>query len=251
MAKEKTKPKKKQGSSLSSKIVKGIWITFIAIVICLPIFIYSVSINLFNLYGEQPSLKSLENPKEELSSELYSADNVLLGKYFRENRSPVDYDQLSPNLVNALIAVEDYRFEKHSGIDFRGLMRAIFFYLMPGGYAGGGSTLSQQLAKNLFETRSERYEGALHTIPKLGKFVDKVKEWIVAVKLERSYTKKEILQMYLNTVPYGSNAHGIKVAAKPTLIRPLIVSIYNRLPYWQEWFRLLPGTTLYSIRKAL
>lgn len=213
MAKTKTKPKK-EGRKFSSKIVKGIWIAFVAALILLPLFIFSVSINLFNLYGEQPSLKSLENPKEELSSELYSADNVLLGKYFRENRSPVDYEDLSPNLINALIAVEDYRFERHSGIDLRGLARAVVFYLTPGAYAGGGSTLTQQLAKNLYQTRSERYEGLLHNIPGLGKFIDKVKEWIVAVKLEKSYTKKEILQMYLNTVPYGSNAHGIKVAAE-------------------------------------
>lgn len=210
-----TKPKtKKNNSKLVCNIIKGIWIAFIAVLVFLPLFIFSVSINLFNLYGEQPSLRSLENPKEELSSELYSADNVLLGKYYRENRSPVSYEELSPNLINALIAVEDYRFENHSGIDLRGLSRAIVFYLLPGSYAGGGSTLSQQLAKNLFDTRSERYEGALHGIPGLGKFIDKVKEWIVAVKLERSYTKKEILQMYLNTVPYGSNAHGIKVAAQ-------------------------------------
>lgn len=213
MAKAKTKPKPK-GNSISTKIIKAIWIAFAAIVVFLPIFIFSVSINLFNLYGELPSLKSLENPKEELSSELYSADNKLLGKYFRENRSPVSYEELSPNLVNALIAVEDYRFEEHSGIDLRGLSRAIVFYLLPGSYAGGGSTLSQQLAKNLYETRSDRYEGGLHKIPGVGKFIDKVKEWIVAVQLERSYTKKEILQMYLNTVPYGSNAHGIKVAAQ-------------------------------------
>src|SRR5690606_29760556 len=121
-------------------------------------------------------------PKEELSSELYSADNVLLGKYYRgENRTAVEYEQLSPYLINALIAVEDCRFEKHSGIDRRGLTRAVVFYLLPGSYAGGGSTLSQQLAKNLIETRSEKYEGALHKLPGIGKFVDKVKEWIVAV----------------------------------------------------------------------
>ncbi len=214
MAKAKTKPKQKSNSNISAKIVKAIWIAFAAVVILLPIFIFTVSINLFNLYGDLPPLKSLENPKEELSSELYSADNVLLGKYFRENRSPVSYEELSPNLINALIAVEDYRFERHSGIDLRGLSRAVVFYLLPGQYAGGGSTLSQQLAKNLYETRSERYEGGLHKIPGVGKFIDKVKEWIVAVQLERSYTKKEILQMYLNTVPYGSNAHGIKVAAQ-------------------------------------
>src|SRR5690606_39758502 len=112
-----TKPKtKKNSGKLTSNIIKGIWIAFVAMLVFMPLFIFSVSINLFNLYGEQPSLRSLENPEEELSSELYSADNVLLGKYYRENRTPVSYEELSPNIINALIAVEDYRFENHSGI---------------------------------------------------------------------------------------------------------------------------------------
>src|SRR5690606_3680247 len=119
-----------------------------------------------------------------------------------------------PYLINALIAIEDYRFENHSGIDLRSFTRAVVFYILPGSYAGGGSTLSQQVAKNLYQTRTERFEGLLHNIPGVGIFIDKLKEVIIAVKLETSYTKKEILQMYLNTVPYGSNAHGIKVAAQ-------------------------------------
>src|SRR5690606_13514979 len=114
MAQVKTKSKKGD-SKISSKIIKGIWIAFISFVIFLPIFIFSVSINLFNLYGEQPSLKFLENPKEELSSELYSADNVLLGKYFRENRTPVSYEELYPNIINTLLALDYYRCDNKSG----------------------------------------------------------------------------------------------------------------------------------------
>lgn len=212
--KTKQKEKKTKESSISSKIVKGIWIAFAAILVLLPLYIYTVSINFLGLYGDQPSLRVLENPKDELSSELYSADNVLLGKYFRENRTPVRYENISPNLIKALVATEDIRFEEHSGIDLRGLSRAAIFYLVPGQYAGGGSTLTQQLVKNLFEARSERYEGFLHKIPKVGKLVDKTKEWIVAIQLEESYTKEEIISMYLNTVPFGSNSHGIQVAAE-------------------------------------
>lgn len=216
MTKTKAKPKEKKSkkSSVPSKIVKGIWVVFAALVILVPLFIYSVSHDFMGLYGGQPSLRMLENPRDELSSELYSADNVLLGKYFRENRSPVRYEDISPNLIKALIATEDIRFEEHSGIDLRGLSRATVYYLVPGQYAGGGSTLTQQLVKNLFEARSEKYEGLLHKVPQLGRFIDKAKEWIVAIKLERSYTKEEIISMYLNTVPFGSNAHGIKVASQ-------------------------------------
>ena len=109
-----------------------------------------------------PSLESLENPKSEVASEIYTADGVLLGKYFRENRTPVEYEELSPNLVNALIATEDARFEEHSGIDLTGLFRVAFKSVLMGqSSSGGGSTLSQQLAKNLFETRSTSYEGSL------------------------------------------------------------------------------------------
>src|SRR5690606_10395375 len=111
-----TKPKtKKNSSKLISNIIKGIWIAFIAVLVFLPLFIFSVSINLFNLYGDQPSLRSLENPKEELSSELYSADNVLLGKYYRENRTPVSYEELYPNIINTLLALDYYRCDNKSG----------------------------------------------------------------------------------------------------------------------------------------
>src|SRR6185437_858525 len=160
-----------------------------------------------------PSLETLENPKSEVASELYTEDGVLLGKYFRENRTPVTYERLSPNLINALKATEVIRFEEHSGIDFQGTF-AIIWYLINHDKRGS-STISQQLAKNLFETRSTLYEGKLAKKNHLFKVViDKTKEWITAVKIERAYTKKEIMTMYLNTVDFGSNAFGIKVASK-------------------------------------
>lgn len=160
-----------------------------------------------------PSLETLENPKKDQASIVYTSDGVELGKYFRENRNPVEYATISPNLINALQATEDYRFNEHSGIDFQGLFRVfVKSVVFQQRNSGGGSTISQQLAKNLFNTRNKDFKGnidvkLLHII-----FV-KTKEWITAVRLERSYTKQEIITMYLNTVDFGSNAFGIKTAA--------------------------------------
>ncbi|WP_375579933.1 transglycosylase domain-containing protein [Marivirga tractuosa] len=201
-----------------SKIYKAIialWAIFIIAIISFSLFIYSISINLNGWYGELPGLKSLENPKSDLSSVLYFADNVEMGKYYRYNRSQITFDELSPNVVNALIATEDIRFTEHSGIDLYGLGRVFFkSILMFDKSAGGGSTISQQLAKILFRTRSDLSNGSLNDIPVLGLVIAKMKEWLVAVKLERSYTKKEIIAMYLNTFEFGSNAFGIKTASQ-------------------------------------
>jgi len=209
-------------------IVRGIWIAFLAFITLFPLYIYTVSVDFLGLYGGLPSLEALENPKSDLSSELYSADNILLGKYYRENRSPVSYNELSPNLVNALVATEDIRFTKHSGIDLIGLVRVgwgitkYIFTAGSSGLEGGGSTLSQQTAKNLYKTRTGEDEGILMKIPGLRMLIIKTKEWLVAVKLEKFYTKKEILAMYLNTAEFSSNSYGIKVAAK---------TFFNKHPY--------------------
>ncbi|MEZ5105649.1 MAG: transglycosylase domain-containing protein [Draconibacterium sp.] len=157
--------------------------------------------------GFMPSFEELENPKNILATEIYSSDGKILDKYFiRENRSYVNYKDLPPNLVNALIATEDVRFYKHSGIDLRGLVRVVKGILTNDSSSGGGSTLSQQLAKMLFP-RDEN----LGTI-KLA--LRKFKEWVIAVKLERSYTKEEIILMYLNKYDFLNNAVGIKSAAQ-------------------------------------
>ncbi len=121
-------------SSASKKyprIIAAVWLLFAGGLISLMLYVFAVSINFLNLFGELPDLKTLENPKSELASEIYSADNVLMGKYFRENRSPVDYDDLPQNLVDALIATEDVRFEEHSGIDFKGYF-AVGYYQLKG-----------------------------------------------------------------------------------------------------------------------
>lgn len=191
------------------------WGIFIAGIAGFSSYIYLVSSNYRGMFGPMPSLDILENPESEEASELYTADGVLLGKYWRENRSPVNYSELSPNVINALIATEDYRFKLHSGIDLRGMLRVFFKTLvMKQKSAGGGSTLSQQLAKNLFNTRSSTYRGTIHSMnPTLGLVINKTKEWLTALQIEKSYTKEEILTMYLNTVDFGSNSFGIKVAA--------------------------------------
>lgn len=180
----------------------------------LIVYVVSVSFNLFWLFGGMPDLKTLENPKSELASELISEDGKSLGKYFVENRTRIEIGQISPNLIEALVATEDARFVNHSGIDARSLLRVAKGVLTASSSSGGGSTLTQQVAKNLFNTRSEEYEGLLGKIPVVRIVIAKTKEWILAVILERKYTKQEIMEMYLNTVSFGNNTYGIKVAAK-------------------------------------
>ena len=195
------------------------WLLFCAIFIGAPTFIYMVKNDTRGLFGGLPSLSDLEKPETDLSSELISADGVSLGKYFRKNRTAITYKELSPELINTLLVTEDYRFKEHSGIDLKALIRAIFGKLTFQ-FKGGGSTLTMQLAENLFGTNSQN-QGTIYAFSNLGQIVTKLKEWIIAFQLEQSYTKEEILAMYLNTVEYGSNSYGIKVAAK---------TFFNKLP---------------------
>lgn len=174
-----------------------IWFLMLAIVV---VFFYGI---IAEWFGSMPTFEELENPKSNLASEVYSSDGELLGTYFIENRSNISYRDISPNLINALVSIEDIRFEKHSGIDEKALLR-VFYGVVTGNHKGGGSTLTQQLAKNLFP------RGRLST-PQL--ILRKFQEWITALKLERYYSKEEIIAMYLNTVSYGHNSFGIKSAS--------------------------------------
>ena len=196
------------------KIIR-VW-RFLGLVLGIFLFyLIAVSVNLFWLFGGMPDLATLENPKSEQASEMISEDGKSLGKYFLyENRTPVEYEQVSHNLIEALIATEDARFLNHSGIDPRSLARVAKGVITANSGAGGGSTITQQVAKNLFETRSEKYRGFLGQIPVVRTVIAKTKEWILSVILERKYTKHEIVMMYLNTVSFGNNTYGIKVAAK-------------------------------------
>jgi penicillin-binding protein 1A len=180
-----------------------------------PLYIYTVSINLFGMYGEMPSLREVENPENDLSSEVLSADGVSLGRYFRYNRSQVNFENLSDDLVNTLVISEDHRFYDHPGLDFPAYLRVVFG-LLTLNPQGGGSTITQQLAKNLYTMNPDRsLDGWLG---KLGKYprrvIQKTKEWIISVNLERNFTKEEIIAMYLNTATFSSNTFGIKVAAE-------------------------------------
>lgn len=181
------------------------------------VYLFVIETNIFWLTGQMPSVDDLQNPKLSQASEIYSADGVLLGKYFAENRTPIrDYKLISPYLVKALVATEDARFYEHTGIDFQA-WAGVAVGIVKGGDRGGGSTISQQLAKNLFKTRTKKSftkTGLFGYIPGLNKLIYKTKEWVTAIKLERFYTKDEIILWYLNTVDYGNNAYGIKVAAK-------------------------------------
>ncbi len=157
----------------------------------------------FGVFGKMPSLKELENPSIQQASELYAIDGTLMGKYYTErgNRSNVKYRDISRYAVDALIATEDERFYSHAGIDFKSTLRATFTM----GRQGGGSTITQQLAKALLDQGSKN---------RATRAIEKLKEWIIAVKLERNFTKEEIITLYLNAVPFGDNIYGIRNASR-------------------------------------
>lgn len=222
-------------------VTRVVWVMLLVVLLGLPAYISSVSNDLFGLYGGMPSLKSLENPENDLSSELISSDGKSLGRYYRFDRSQITYNDLSAELINTLLASEDHRFNEHSGIDLKGLLRAATGVLTFQ-YAGGGSTITMQLAENLFKTMSAN-EGLLYGTPMIWPIIIKTKEWIIAARLEQNFTKKEIMAMYLNTVSFGSNAYGIKTASE---------TFFGKLPSelnYQEsavLIGLLQGTTAFS-----
>ncbi len=198
-------PKKTTGNSTNFKLyVKRFWI------VVASLFLFTILLFTFlslGWLGFMPSFEELENPKSNLASEIITADQQILGKYYIENRSNVHYNNLSPALINALIATEDARFEEHSGVDTRSILRVLGKTIIGRQKSsGGGSTITQQLAKNLFPRNKNQF--------KLFMVFTKFKEWIVAAKLERNYTKEEIIAMYFNTVDFGSNSYGIKTAAR-------------------------------------
>ncbi|WP_197088615.1 penicillin-binding protein 1A [Rufibacter radiotolerans] len=195
-----------------NKWIRTLWKLFGLGVVFVVVYFVAVDLNLFYLFGASPGLDDLENPRSNLPSEIYTADGVMVGRYFRENRDPVPFDSISPMMVKALVATEDERFYEHQGIDPISVLAAVKDNLK--GDSRGASTLTQQLAKNLYKTRTKNTKGVLGYIPGISTVVAKTKEWNTSIKLEQRYTKDEILGMYLNTVDFGSNAFGIKVAAK-------------------------------------
>ena len=176
-------------------------------------YLIAVDINFLWLFGRSPSMSVIKNPEPNVASELYSADGVMIGKFFNENRTPVKYEEVNPVFWQALIATEDERFYHHFGIDFQGVVAALKDYVVHKD-ARGASTITQQLVKNMFRVRTQYSTGLLGNIPGLKILIMKSKEWITAVKIESIFTKDEILTMYANTVDFGSNAFGIKTACK-------------------------------------
>jgi penicillin-binding protein 1A len=183
------------------KFIKWIWVMAFGGLTLLAFLVAAVAMGWF---GQLPPIEELENPTTQLASEIYAEDNTLLGKYYLQNRSNASYEELSPNLINALIATEDIRFYEHSGIDNSRLFTIVIYNLL--GKHQGGSTISQQLAKNLYPRK--RFNNVVQ------KTKTKLQEWITAVLIEQRYTKDEIMTMYFNTVEFGSNSFGIRSAAK-------------------------------------
>jgi penicillin-binding protein 1A len=191
--------KKKQGTG-NFKFIKWFWILFCTGIASIVLLFLLAS---WGAFGELPTFETLENPQTNLASEIISSDNQTLGKfYLDDNRTPIKFKEIPQNLVNALIATEDIRFFDHSGVDARGTLRALVFL----GTRGGASTISQQLSKLLFTERA--------SASKLDRIIQKAKEWVIALRLERQYTKEEILQMYLNQYDFGNNADGIRSASR-------------------------------------
>ena len=189
----------------------------------------------FGFFGKMPSLRELENPTIVQSSEVYAVDGTLMGKYYREkgNRSSVEYNSISKTVIDALVATEDERFYDHSGIDLKSTLRAVFLL----GQQGGGSTISQQLSKTLLEQGSRN---------KAWRVIEKLKEYIISIKLERNFTKEEILALYLNAGPFGNNIYGIRNAA-----RTFFQKEPDRLSVEEAALLvgMLKGNTIYNPRK--
>lgn len=189
----------------------------------------------FGALGYMPSMKELENPSSSLSSDVYASDGTLIGRYYLQDRSTSKFEDISPNVFNALLATEDSRFYEHSGIDPVATV-AIPFYMITG-KKRGSSTITQQLAKNLFPRQNQN----MFTLPFL-----KLKEWVLAVKLERNLTKNEIITLYLNTVPFGDNVYGIRNAS---------LTFYNKMPDSVNveeaamLIGMLKGNTMYNPRR--
>ncbi len=193
----KFNPKNFKDVFIRVQILLWIFIAFVAL--------FFVGVN-YGLLGSMPDLEAIQNPNSAVSTTIYSDDYEVLGSYYNENRIEVSYDELSPYLVKGLVATEDKRFYEHSGIDLISLVRAITLAVVPVRDGGGGSTLTQQLAKNLFHQDFEKA-----SLPK--RLSQKIKEWVLAARIERTFTKDEILNLYLNTVGFHYNSYGIKTAA--------------------------------------
>ncbi|CCH00090.1 glycosyl transferase family 51 [Fibrella aestuarina BUZ 2] len=197
-------------------------------------YVFVLQTNFLWLTGSLPDPEDLRNPKLNQASEIYSLDGQMIAKFYAENRTPIEYKNIPKHLIEALIATEDARFYDHGGIDPRAIGRVVFSF----GREGGGSTITQQLAKNLFKTRRRDTDGLLNRIPGVRKVIYKSKEWLMAIKLESNFSKEEILKYYFNTVDFGSNSFGLKTAAK---------TFFNKAP---DSLSVQEGAVLVGLQKA-
>jgi penicillin-binding protein 1A len=217
---------------MSSKFIRIFWKVFFYGLGAFILFLVLINLGVF---GSLPSLKELENPSITLATEVFAEDGTPMGKYYKDkgNRSNVEFKDISPNVINALVATEDERFYEHSGIDGYSVLRAVVKL----GRDGGGSTITQQLGKNLLDQGSKNF---------VRRFIEKLKEWIIAIKLERNFTKQEILALYLNEVPFGDNIYGIRNASRTFFQKePDRLSIDEAAVL----IGMLKGNTLYNPRK--
>ena len=198
-------PPKKQRDTGWKKWVKFVWMALIAVILGIAAVFFATS---QGFLGSMPDVKELENPDIYVASEIYSSDGKLLGKFEKEKTQPVTYKKLPPHLIYALQAKEDERFKEHSGIDLQSVARAVVY----GGQRGGGSTITQQLAKLLFTDRVSQN--------KIQRAFQKLKEWVVAVSLEKRYTKEEIITLYFNKFDFLYNANGIEMASRIYFNKP-------------------------------
>ena len=229
------------------KLLSGL-LSFIVFVF---LYLGAVDINFLGLFGHSPSMNDIKNTRPPQASEIYSADGKLIGKFFSENRTPVEYEDVNPVFWDALIDTEDERFYSHYGVDIPAFF-AVLKDLIIHRDARGASTITQQLAKNLFRTRTDYSTGLLGKIPGLKMIVVKSKEWVTAMKLEWNFSKEEILTMYANTVDFGSNAYGIKTACQtyfgitPKELKPeqaaLLVGMLKATTYYNP--RLNPENSM-------
>lgn len=224
------------------KEISNKYIRYISIFIYLIIiFFCALQINFLWLFGYSPSYKDIRIPSQRVGSELYTSDGKLIGRYYIENRTPVSFEEISSNVIDALVATEDARFYQHMGIDFRSVLSSSLSTAT--GDKRGASTITQQLAKNLYRTRYNKSQGFLSRIPLVRTIVAKLKEWSTAVKLESNYSKNEIITMYLNTVSFGNNAYGIKTASRTYFDKePATLDV----PEAALLVGMLKGTSLYN-----
>ncbi|MGY3052064.1 penicillin-binding protein 1A [Pedobacter sp. UYEF25] len=225
------------------KEIKNRYLRYFTILLYFIIIFFSaLQLNFLGLFGYSPSRSDIKQPTQRVGSELYTSDGKLIGRYYKENRTPVNYNEIPSSVIHALVATEDVRFYKHWGIDFQAVGRAVIGL----GQDGGASTITQQLAKNLYRTRYNKSQGLLAKIPGIRTVIFKFKEWMTAVKLEANYSKNDIITMYLNTVSFGNNTYGIKTASRIYFDRePKNLKIEESALL----VGMLKGTTLYNPTK--